>query len=188
VPRTSCWRHEGLRSGFEVAFLSQDAGGVTIRGTTSGLQDGKAWVVGYSLRLDPAWCTRRARVVTETAQGRVELVLESDGSGRWAVDGIAAPVVEGCFDVDLESSAVTNALPVHRLSLGVGEAADAAAVYVRASGGDIGRLEQRYLRLDDHAQGQRYDYEAPAFDFRCVLEYDRSGLVLGYPGIATRAG
>jgi hypothetical protein len=70
----------------------------------------------------------------------------------------------------------------------VGEAADAEAAYVRASEVDVARLEQCYLRLDDHVEGQRYDYEARAFGFRCVLQYDRSGLVLAYPGIAVRTG
>ena len=34
--------------------------------------------------------------------------------------------------------------------------------------------------------GEVYDYESPAFDFRCQLTYDESGLVLSYPGIAVR--
>ena len=38
------------------------------------------------------------------------------------------------------------------------------------------------------ATGQHYDYTAPAFDFRCRLVYDQSGLVPDYPGIAVRAG
>ena len=33
----------------------------------------------------------------------------------------------------------------------------------------------------------RYRYRAPSFDFECELVYDESGLVLDYPGIATRA-
>ena len=53
---------------------------------------------------------------------------------------------------------------------------------------DVERLEQRYLRIDDGTAHQRYQYTAPAFDFRCELVYDRAGLVLEYPGIATRDG
>jgi hypothetical protein len=34
---------------------------------------------------------------------------------------------------------------------------------------------------------ERYDYTAPAFEFRCELVYDAAGLVLDYPGIASRA-
>ncbi len=92
------------------------------------------------------------------------------------------------MDVDLESSAVTNALPVHRLQLATGARADAPAAYVPAAGLTVERLDQTYVRVSDDGAHQRYDYAAPAFDFSCRLVYDPSGLVLEYPGIAVRAG
>lgn len=46
------------------------------------------------------------------------------------------------LDVDLESSALTNALPVHRMGLGIEPAADAPAAYVRALDLSVDRLEQ----------------------------------------------
>jgi hypothetical protein len=52
----------------------------------------------------------------------------------------------------------------------------------------VDRLEQVYLRAPDEGARQRYDYSAPAFDFRCRLVYDQSGLVADYPGIAVRVG
>ena len=58
---------------------------------------------------------------------------------------------------------------------------------MRAGDLSVERLEQRYLRLPDDSGRQRYRYRAPAFDFECELVYDESGLVLDYPGIATRA-
>jgi len=114
-------------------------------------------------------------------------VLEADGGGRWTVDGRPRPDLDGCLDVDLESSSFTNAFPVHNLGLAVDEGAEAPAAYVRALDLGVERLEQRYVRLDDSAaSGPRYDYTSPAFAFRCELAYDASGLVLDYPGIATR--
>jgi hypothetical protein len=97
-----------------------------------------------------------------------------------------APHLDGCLDVDLEASAFTNAFPVHRLGLEVGQRADAPAAYVRAPGLDVERLEQTYARLPDDGRGARYDYVSPAFGFRAELVYDRFGLVLDYPGIAVR--
>jgi hypothetical protein len=91
-------------------------------------------------------------------------------------------------DVDLESSAMTNALPVRRLALEPGEGAAAPAVYVPAVGLNVERLEQNYVRTDDDGPRQRYDYAAPAFGFSCRLVYDAMGLVLAYPGVAVRAG
>jgi hypothetical protein len=100
---------------------------------------------------------------------------------------MAAPHLDGCLDVDLEASAMTNALPVHRLDLATGERAQAPAAYVRAPDLSVERLEQQYLRMSDRDGHQRYDYSAPAFDFSCQLVYDEAGLVLDYPGIAVRA-
>jgi hypothetical protein len=103
------------------------------------------------------------------------------------VDGKPTTDLDGCFDVDLESSALTNALPAHRLHLEVGERAEAPAVYVRASSLSVDRLEQSYSRLHSPDKGQQFDYEAPAFEFRCRLEYDDRGIVVKYPGIASRS-
>ena len=105
----------------------------------------------------------------------------------WLIDGVRAPQLDGCLDVDLESSSLTNAFPVHRLGLEVGQAAQAPAAYVRALDLEVQRLEQRYVRLPDGATGQRYHYSSPQFNFECELAYDRSGLVIDYPGIAVRA-
>lgn len=113
------------------------------------------------------------------------MLLERDAKG-WRVDAEPAPLLDGCVDVDLEASAVTNAFPVHRLGLAVGESADTPAAWVRARGLDVERLEQRYLRLEDDGERSRYDYTAPELDFQAQVVFDRFGLVLEYPGIAVR--
>jgi hypothetical protein len=119
--------------------------------------------------------------------GNAAIELESDGGGHWLIDGHASSVLDGCLDVDLEASALTNAFPVHRLRMKVGQMRKSPAVYVRASTPQVQRLEQTYLRMSDVEGCHQYDYGAPAFDFRSRLVYDNSGLVLDYPGIAVRS-
>jgi hypothetical protein len=51
----------------------------------------------------------------------------------------------------------------------------------------VERLEQNNARIDDQAGFQQFDYEASAFDVRCRVVYDDSGLVVQYPSIAMRA-
>ena len=186
LPSTAAWRHRGARDGFEVVFLRTDESGRRLEGQTAAVEDGLAWSVRYSIALDADWRTRGTRVEGWSATGQRTLTLEAAGDGSWRVDGEPAPQLDGCLDVDLESSAVTNALPVHRLDLDVGGAADAPAVYVRALDLAVERLEQRYVRLDDAGAERRYRYAAPAFRFEDELTYDGSGLVLDYPGIAVR--
>jgi hypothetical protein len=187
-PSSACWTHQGLRRGFEVAYFAIEQGTTTADGTTTGLQDGDTWIVAYRLVLDELWRTRSARVTTRSAAGQAERLLESDGDGRWTVDGKPSPDLDGCFDVDLESSALTNALPVRRLQLAVGQGAEAPAAFVRAAALSVGRLEQSYVRMASATHGQEFLYEAPAFNFRCRIEYDDHGLVVTYPGIAFRSG
>ncbi len=187
-PATACWQHCGARSGFEVANFAAREHGWRVDGTTAAIEDAQTWVVTYRIEVDAAWATRSARIEARTVTGRRETLLESDGAGHWLVDGGPAPYLDGCMDVDLESSAMTNTLPVHRLDLQPGARADAPAAYLRALTLTAGRLDQVYGRISDEAARRRYDYAAPAFGFAARLVYDDSGLVVDYPGIALRAG
>jgi uncharacterized protein len=186
LPATAAWRHLGARDGFEVVFLRRETDGYQLDGHSTAVENGQAWGIRYAITLDASWATRSAHLVGRSALGSHEARLEGDGSGRWRLEGRPAPQLDGCLDVDLEASACTNALPVHRLGLDVGQEADAPAAYVRAFDLRVERLEQRYARLPDDGERVRYDYAAPAFGYRDELVYDKVGFVLVYPGIAVR--
>jgi hypothetical protein len=187
LPSQIAWRHVGARDGFEVTFVAEVSGGVCFTGTTSALEDGHAWTVSYEVTVDPrSWATRSARVSARTDAGERALEVRTDGAGSWWLDSRPASQLDGCLDIDLESSVLTNAFPVHRLGLACGQGAEAPGVYVRANDLRVERLEQRYVRLEDQVPG-RFAYAAPAFDFTCVLAYDDAGLLLDYPGIAVRS-
>lgn len=187
-PPAAAWRHREARTGFETVFFRPVPGGYRIDGSTTAVEDGRAWAVGYRIETDDAWVTRRARVTGLSESARRHVLLEHDGLGGWRQDGRPAPHLDGCPDVDLESSAMTNTLPVHRMRLPVGARAAVHSAYVRALDLAVERLEQEYARLTDDGTHQRYEYVAPRFDFSCRLVYDETGLVTEYPGIAVRAG
>jgi hypothetical protein len=186
LPSTAAWRHRDARLGFEVLFIRHDRGCLRLEGHSTAVEEDKAWAIRYDLTVDERWVTRSAHVIARSALGEHEVRLEADGTGVWQIDGKAAPRLGGCLDIDLEASACTNALPIHRLGLSVGGRADAPAAYVRAPMLRVERLEQTYARLPDDGESARYEYVASAFDFGAVLTYDRYGLVLDYPGIALR--
>jgi len=187
LPPFAAWRHRDAREGFEVVFFEAREGGVRVEGHTAAVEDGEPFAVRYAIVLDERWRTRSAHVSGQSSHGPRTVRLEADGRGGWLVDDQAAPHLDGCLDVDLESSSLTNAFPMLRLGLAPGDAAEAPAAYVRALDLGVDRIEQRYERIDAGTGHQRYDYTSPTFDFRCELVYDEAGLVLDYPGIATRA-
>jgi uncharacterized protein len=185
--RPAAWRHRDARDGFEVVFADPAPdGGRRFCGHVAAVEDGHAWAVRYEIDVDAAWRTRGARIRTRTATGTTDLRLTADGEGHWHIDGVPAPALDGCLDVDLEASAATNAFPVARLGLAVGAAAEASAAYVRVLDSAVGRLEQRYERIADDDDRRRYRYASPAFGFEAVLAYDAAGFVVDYPGIAIR--
>jgi hypothetical protein len=188
LPPTAAWRHVGTaRDGFEVVFLRAEPDGYRLEGHSTGVEDGQAWGIRYILTLDTGWRTLSAHIFSLSALGARELKLEADGTGGWRVNaGPAPPEIAGCLDIDLEPSAFTNAFPVNRLKLEVGQRADAPAAYIRSADLSVERLDQTYARLEDDGDNYRYDYEGPRFDYRDELVYDRFGLVLDYPGIAVR--
>ena len=177
LPPFAAWRFVDAVDGFEVAYLEPGRW----RGHTSAVEDGRAHAVAYDITLDDDWRTRSVRVSSDTVGGLRTTELTSDGQGSWTVDGRPAPRLDGLLDVDLEASACTNALPVHRLTLPVGEEVAAPAVYVQASDLTVRRLDQSYRRLDD----DHVTYRSEG-GFEAVLTYDAHGLVLDYPGIAVR--
>jgi len=146
------------------------------------------WAVSFVINTDATWTTRSAQITGRSASGSRQITLEADGDGHWLVGGETASSLDGCLDVDLESSAMTNALPIHRMRLTVGSQASAPAVYIRAVDLAVERLEQHYTRVPDEAPSQCYDYASPTFDYAGRLSFDKHGLALDYPGIAVRAG
>ena len=185
LPPSAAWRHHTARTGFETVFTRSDWHGYRFDGHTSAVEDATAWAVRFRIEVDEEWCTRAAHIRVWSHLGERDLRAESDGAGHWRVDGVAVEELDGCLDIDLEASACTNTLPIHRLGLGAGETAEAPAVYVRAVDLAIERLEQRYTLLDGTTP-RRFHYVAPRFEYDDTLTFDESGLTIEYPSLASR--
>lgn len=183
LPRWGAWRLSGAYEGFEVVGFKTGDSGTRLEGTTVGVEDGVPWALHYVLDVDHDWHVRRAVVRGHDGTG---VELHADGAGAWTVDGEPRPALDGCLDLDLEASAVTNTLPVHRLGLAVDQQGASAAAYIRTDGLVVERLDQTYRRLPDVEGQLRFDYASPRFGYRDTLHVGREGLVVAYPGIGER--
>lgn len=185
LPPSAVWRHHTARDGFEVLFTDVDGSGARLRGSTAAREGGTAWAVQYVIGLDAQWRTRTARVTGDTEDGQYAVTVEHGDNG-WLVDGRSRPDLDGCVDIDLECSAVTNALPLRRLALEDGTEHAVPAVFVHAATGEVSRLEQTYRLLGTEDDRSMIAYTSATFDFGTDLTYDSSGLIIDYPGLATR--
>lgn len=155
-------------------------------GHTTAIEDSVAWSVGYDIRVSAGWVTEAVRATSISADGTRELDIVREADGTWIVDGEPRPDLDGCFDIDFESSAVTNTLPVHRIDFLPGEPVEVPAALVRADDLQVERLEQRYMLTSTPAEGPVFHYESSTFGFESTLRYDGAGFVVDYPGIAGR--
>ena len=183
-PAEAAWRHHTAREAVEVVHVAEaPGGGWCLRGHTTGVEDEVAYALVWEVVVGPDWVTRRAHVRSLLPRGRPEVLLERSDEGEWTVDGASRPELTGVVDVDLEASAVTNTLPIHREALGRETASPAAYVRLDLT---VELLEQWYGPAEAVDGELRVPYRAPRFGADFDLTLDPAGMVLDYPGLATR--
>jgi hypothetical protein len=182
VYRTVMWRSLP-EPGFERCTLSMAtrSGRWILSGTAVRTFDGVPMDVRYRVVCDSTWATMSTQVSINGLDSERRLETRV-AHGRWLVDGQQRTDLDGCIDVDIALGASTNTLPIRRLGLAPGQAAEIKAAWVLIPDLSIQVLPQRYTRL----ASDRYRYESLDSDFSAELLVDDLGLVVDYPGWCER--
>jgi hypothetical protein len=109
--------------------------------------EGRPCHLDYEVATDAEWRTRRARVVGYVGNRAIDLRINTATGGHWKVGGEVQGNIAGCPDVDLGFTPATNLIAVRRLSLKVGQRAEAPAAYLSFPGMRFVRLPQTYHRI-----------------------------------------
>jgi hypothetical protein len=133
----------------------------------------------YEVSVDTAWRTRSAEVSGYLGKKAIDLRIRSSGTGHWQVYGIHKKGVLGCVDIDIGFTPATNLIVLRRLSLKVGQRAEAPAAYLQFPEMRLVRLPQSYQRIGR----MEYRYESPSVDYAGTLHVLPSGAVTLYPGL-----
>lgn len=146
----------------------------------SSIRRGEA-AVRYEVVLGSDWRVRTVEL--ESTEGGA-LHISSDGQGGWMVNGTARPDLAEAVDIDFVLTPFTNTLPIRRLSLDDGEAAEIVVAWIDFPSLEVRPDPQRYTRID----AGTYRFDSLDSDFTRELTVDEHGLVVEYPGLFTRAG
>ena len=133
----------------------------------------------YDVSVDSTWKTLSARVAGFRGRRAVDMRIRRAAAGQWHVGPELQHAVAGCVDVDLGFTPATNMLAVRRLSLGIGQKAEAPAAWLALPSMKLRVLPQTYLRSTKF----EYDYEAPTVGYKGRLQVSRLGAVVRYPGL-----
>ncbi|KIH96780.1 glycolipid-binding family protein [Streptomonospora alba] len=178
------WSRVDVSAGLGVGAVFAEPGGFRLEAGETVAGDQGRFSTRVTVHADLAWVSRTARVEVLSAGGASAVEL-ARLAGGWSVDGQRVPELDGCVDVDVAATPLTNTLPIRRLGLGPGEYRDVSAVWIDVPSLRVRRLGQRYTRLYPAEGRERYEYRDSA-DGAFVFSVDRDGLVVDYEGLAVR--
>lgn len=136
--------------------------------------------VEYVLRLSPLWEVRQFLLFRDLDQP--DLWLGTDGSGRWGeVNGAHRSELDGAYDLTLDCTPFTYSLPIRRLPILVGHAAEIRVLVVDVETLGVITVEETYERIADERWRVRRGDDVSEFDV------DQFGLPLDVPGRFVRA-
>ncbi len=172
--------------GLEHVVVAADAAGFRANGhLVLGPPLGPA-TVSYQLACDPAWRVTELTIAATSAAGSRTLALTASDDGHWQADGQPRPDLDGCIDVDISLTPLTNTLPIRRLSWAQGTAHELDVVYVNAPDLDVSRASQLYTMLGPGAADEVAVYRYQSGSFSADLPVDADGFVSDYPGLWRR--
>lgn len=140
---------------------------------------------GYTLILDKDFRTLEIRIMVEQEPGSMAaLHLLANGDGIWTdADERRIPGLDGCIDVDIQWSPLTNSLPVRRLDLQPGEEREIEVAYIELPSLTVRGVTQRYTSLGDRS----VRYTSETRDVVRELTLDQDGFVIEYPDLFQRS-
>lgn len=171
------WRGNYFR-GHEACRLYQSHDEWRLEGTAVFSSDDQPCSLSYLIACDASWNTLRGNVFGWLGNQNVNIELTVDELHHWQLNGTTKSAVDGCVDLDLNFSPVTNMLPIRRLNLAIGEQAEVKAAWLRFPSFELEPLSQVYTRLDE----SRYRYSSSDGEFVRDLTVNEVGFVTDYPG------
>jgi len=171
------WRSLHL-PGHEACRLDSVNAGWVLAGTAVFSYEQQPCRLDYEIDCDSGWNTRSAKVNGWLADRLVAIDIIVSPERQWRLNGIERPEVAGCIDLDLNFSPVTNMLPIRRLDLAIGQAAQVKAAWLRFPSFELEALPQEYRRLDEST----YRYASAEGQFVADLQASPAGFVTNYPG------
>ncbi|MCD2195023.1 putative glycolipid-binding domain-containing protein [Actinomycetospora endophytica] len=145
----------------------------------------RPWSTRFSVVVDARWQTRSCFVETIGGDGLDRVTLTVDALGHWTLDGRDWTELEGCLDVDVSISPLTNTLVVRRLGLEVGEERSIDVAWLDVPSLAVARVTQTYRREPDGPHGPQFVYADPTYG-SFTFTTDPSGVVREYQGLFAR--
>ncbi len=182
---SAVWRRVDVPDGLGYGCARGTASGFRLEATEVVHDDTTAYSVAFTVETDKTWATTAAHATVIGPTMRSELTLLRSAEGRWHRDGHELTELEGCVDVDIAATSLTNTLAINRLGLAIGRSAELQVAWVDVPSLEFTLSRQRYERLAPQGDYERYVYSDDTYG-PYMLTVDRNGLVADYEAFSQR--
>jgi hypothetical protein len=179
---TMIWRRILDDASFELCRFRRSSDAIHLSGTILAAHENRPLEVTYKVLCDLAWRTREVTIQQCEKFEYSKLKLAVNAESWSEADRGPLSEITDCIDVDIELTPATNALPINRLNLAIGESGEIQAAWIRLPSLRIVRAHQRYQRLSE----KTYRYTSIASGFQAEIEVDGFGLPIRYGNIWER--
>jgi hypothetical protein len=172
--------------GLEHVIVRPESNEIHAEGFVLGIADNQPYRLRYHLEWHPNYQFQYAVLQLESDYPQTVRLLRND-EGKWTNGmGKSYPEFEGCYEIDIQVSPISNTFPVRRLGLAVGQSELIQVVYITLPTLALSVQSQRYTRLEDNGTAPRYCYESLSDGFSGEFETDSEGFVTEYTSIYSR--
>lgn len=156
--------------------------GSAISSSIIGIYANELYKIEYQVRTNQYWETTFFEIKSQLYNTIEMISFRREGKENWYVNGQPGEKFNGCIDIDISLTPLTNTLPINRLKLSENEGEQIKVLYVDVLERKMMPVQQKYSRLSQ----TDYKYENVPNDFESVISVDDLGLVVNYPGLFKR--
>lgn len=142
-----------------------------------GLHDGKTYRLRYRIEVNAAWQTLQCDILAEVDGQLQNYSFRNLGNNQWTMNEVHQPEFDGCTEVDISLTPLTNTLPINRLRLKVTDEAEINAICIDILKQEVKAVRQKYRKLS----AEEYRFENIPNDFKAIIKVNSQGFVTDYP-------
>ena len=142
-----------------------------------GFHKGLTYRLRYTIEVNADWQTLQCDIITEVDGQLQNYSFHNVGNSQWTMNGVLHPEFDGCTEVDISLTPLTNTLPINRLRLKVNIEAEIKVICIDVLKQEINTVRQKYRKLS----ADEYRFENVSNDFKALIKVNAQGFVTDYP-------
>lgn len=177
------WKREDDQSNtFETLQFRKTKNEFIAKSIVNGILEGQPILIEYQVVIDKDWVVKEVQIKSLIGSSK-NIILKSNLKGKWYNEqNQEIPEFEGCIDIDISITPLTNSLPINRLKNVLEQRTRITVLYFDIENWKFKKVEQFYTNIAHNL----YKYEGVFRNYAANIPTDNFGFVTTYPKLFKR--